>query len=265
MPFGRRRLAWFSPDPRAIIPLDGLVVSRSLRRSLRRYDVRRDTAFADVMLRCADPRRPGVVDHTGVRARPTARCTNSAGRTRSSRSTSRARWSAASTASASAPSSPARRCSTTPATPPRWPSSRLVDWLTATGGRLLDVQWLTPHLVSLGAITVSRDEYLDGCDSADSRRRGRGSRAMTRSTERDRAVDHAHVLGSLHRGGLQRAVPHEPRQGPDRPVRRLRPADADRLRPRLADGPRRGRQGRRADQPPRRHAHAARRHPAGDR
>ena len=43
MPFGRRRLAWFSPDPRAIIPLDGLVVSRSLRRSVRRYDVRRDT------------------------------------------------------------------------------------------------------------------------------------------------------------------------------------------------------------------------------
>ena len=35
MPFGRRRLAWFSPDPRAIIPLDGLVVSRSLRRSVR--------------------------------------------------------------------------------------------------------------------------------------------------------------------------------------------------------------------------------------
>ena len=59
MPFGRRRIAWFSPDPRGIIPLDGLRVTRSLRRSLRRFDVRRDTAFADVMLRCGDPRRPG--------------------------------------------------------------------------------------------------------------------------------------------------------------------------------------------------------------
>ena len=59
MPFGRRRLAWFSPDPRAIIPLDSLAVSRSLRRSMRRYDVKRDTCFGDVMLQCADPRRPG--------------------------------------------------------------------------------------------------------------------------------------------------------------------------------------------------------------
>jgi leucyl/phenylalanyl-tRNA---protein transferase len=27
--------------------------------------------------------------------------------------------------------------------------------------RLLDVQWLTPHLESLGAVEVSRPEYLD--------------------------------------------------------------------------------------------------------
>ena len=33
MPFGRRGIAWFSPDPRAVLPLDGLRVSRSLRRS----------------------------------------------------------------------------------------------------------------------------------------------------------------------------------------------------------------------------------------
>ena len=38
MPFGRRSIAWFSPDPRAVIPLDGLQVSRSLRRSRRRFD-----------------------------------------------------------------------------------------------------------------------------------------------------------------------------------------------------------------------------------
>ena len=33
MPYGRRRIAWFSPDPRGVIPLDGLRVTRSLRRS----------------------------------------------------------------------------------------------------------------------------------------------------------------------------------------------------------------------------------------
>jgi leucyl/phenylalanyl-tRNA--protein transferase len=27
-------------------------------------------------------------------------------------------------------------------------------------GRLLDVQWVTPHLTSLGVIEVSREDYL---------------------------------------------------------------------------------------------------------
>jgi leucyl/phenylalanyl-tRNA--protein transferase len=36
----------------------------------------------------------------------------------------------------------------------------LVRWLVATGATLLDVQWTTPHLVSLGAVDVTRDEYM---------------------------------------------------------------------------------------------------------
>ncbi len=61
---------------------------------------------------------------------------------------------------------------------------------------------------------------------------------------------------------VERAVSHEPREGSDRPLHRVRPADADRIRPRLADGQGRGRQGRRAGRASRSHAHAARRHPA---
>ncbi|MEC9181740.1 MAG: leucyl/phenylalanyl-tRNA--protein transferase, partial [Actinomycetota bacterium] len=34
MPVPRRRIGWFSPDPRGVIPLDQLAISRSLRRSL---------------------------------------------------------------------------------------------------------------------------------------------------------------------------------------------------------------------------------------
>jgi len=51
------RIDWYSPDPRAILPLDGLHVSRSLARLLRsgRYEVRFDTAFPDVILACAAP------------------------------------------------------------------------------------------------------------------------------------------------------------------------------------------------------------------
>jgi leucyl/phenylalanyl-tRNA---protein transferase len=50
---------WWSPDPRAIILPDGLHISRSLRRTLRRgtFHCTSDTAFADVVAACAD--RPG--------------------------------------------------------------------------------------------------------------------------------------------------------------------------------------------------------------
>ena len=36
----------------------------------------------------------------------------------------------------------------------------LVDWLRDTGAELLDVQWQTPHLASLGVVAVPRSEYL---------------------------------------------------------------------------------------------------------
>ena len=37
----------------------------------------------------------------------------------------------------------------------------LVDLMRDGGATLLDVQWTTPHLESLGAVDVPRDEYLD--------------------------------------------------------------------------------------------------------
>jgi len=48
---------WYDPDPRTIIPLDQFHVSRSLQRRLRKGDfaVRYDTAFAQVMAKCAEP------------------------------------------------------------------------------------------------------------------------------------------------------------------------------------------------------------------
>lgn len=48
---------WYDPDPRAIIPLDGFHVPRSLARTIRRggYEVQYDTAFREVMTACAEP------------------------------------------------------------------------------------------------------------------------------------------------------------------------------------------------------------------
>lgn len=51
------RISWYAPDPRAILPLDGLHVSRSLARTVRRrrFEVTVDRAFETVMRMCADP------------------------------------------------------------------------------------------------------------------------------------------------------------------------------------------------------------------
>ena len=56
---GRRTVGWWSPVERGVLPLVGHHVSRSLRRSRRRMEIRVDTAFDEVVLACADPSRPG--------------------------------------------------------------------------------------------------------------------------------------------------------------------------------------------------------------
>jgi leucyl/phenylalanyl-tRNA---protein transferase len=53
----REPMHWYSPVRRGIVPLDGLVVSRSLRRSMRDFEVRVDSAFDEVVAGCADPSR----------------------------------------------------------------------------------------------------------------------------------------------------------------------------------------------------------------
>ncbi|WP_270889092.1 leucyl/phenylalanyl-tRNA--protein transferase [Pedococcus sp. 5OH_020] len=56
---GRRPMGWWSPDPRGVLLPGGVHVSRSLRRSLRRFELRVDTAFDEVVQACADPARQG--------------------------------------------------------------------------------------------------------------------------------------------------------------------------------------------------------------
>ena len=57
---GRDPMGWWSPNPRGIVPLDALRVSRSLRAACGRYEVRVDSAFAEVVTACADRSRPGA-------------------------------------------------------------------------------------------------------------------------------------------------------------------------------------------------------------
>jgi leucyl/phenylalanyl-tRNA--protein transferase len=159
MPYDRRRIAWFSPQRRGIIPLDGLRVSRSLRRSMARYEVRIDTRFREVMEACAAPNRKGgwinrdfVDAYTRLHELGWAHSFESyddrgtlvgglygvrierffAGESMFHRATDASKVALV----------------------------HLVEWLRDTGAELLDVQWQTPHLESLGAIEIPRDEYL---------------------------------------------------------------------------------------------------------
>lgn len=61
-PYSDGEVYWWSPDPRALIPLDGLHISRSLRQTLRRsgFTCTYDRAFPDVMRACAQPRDTGT-------------------------------------------------------------------------------------------------------------------------------------------------------------------------------------------------------------
>ncbi|MFW6773389.1 leucyl/phenylalanyl-tRNA--protein transferase [Nocardioides sp. CPCC 205120] len=160
---------WFSPVRRGVLPLDGLRVSRSLRRSMRDFEVRVDTAFAEVVEACADPRRTGAWIDDRIAA--------------AYQRLHELGWAHSVEA---------------------WQDGELVGGLygVATGGlfagesmfhrrrdaskvalvalvellardadelpapRLLDVQWQTPHLASLGVVEIDRHEYADRLDAA---------------------------------------------------------------------------------------------------
>ena len=126
MPLDGRRIAWFSPDPRGIVPLDGLRISRSLRRSVRDFDVLFDTRFREVMQRCADPERDGDGSRPSS-STPIQSCTGSGGRTRS-RPTAVVSSSVGSMACASTGCSRVSRCSTSCRMPRRSP------WCTSCAG-----------------------------------------------------------------------------------------------------------------------------------
>jgi leucyl/phenylalanyl-tRNA---protein transferase len=159
MPLGRRRLGWWSPDPRGTVPLDGLVVSRSLRRSCRRFEVRTDTAFTEVIEACGDPRRPhGWITGDFVDAYSTLHRMGWAHSVEVHDDAGRLAGGLYGVAVGGFFAGESMFHRQRDAS--KVALVALVDVLRAGGFRLLDVQWLTPHLASLGAVEVSREHYL---------------------------------------------------------------------------------------------------------
>ncbi|GAA2731977.1 leucyl/phenylalanyl-tRNA--protein transferase [Pedococcus aerophilus] len=157
---GDRPLGWWSPDPRGVLLPGGVHASRSLRKSLRHFEMRVDTAFDEVVAACADPSRDGrwitdeIVDaYTELHALGWAHSIETwrdgelvgglyglavgglfAGESMFHRVTD------ASKAAVLA----------------------MAGYVFADGDdrRLIDVQWSTDHLQTLGVVTVSREDYL---------------------------------------------------------------------------------------------------------
>ena len=52
-------ILWWSPDPRLILNLDDFKLRRSLKKRLKQFEYRFDTAFTEVMRSCSMIKRPG--------------------------------------------------------------------------------------------------------------------------------------------------------------------------------------------------------------
>jgi leucyl/phenylalanyl-tRNA--protein transferase len=155
---GDELLVWWSPDPRGVLPLDDLRVSRSLRRSCARFEIRVDTAFEAVIDGCADPSRTGRWITTSIRDAYVR--LHHLGWAHSVEA-----WDDAGLAGGLYGVAVGGLFAGESMFHRRTDASKvalvaLVDRLTDGGASLLDVQWVTPHLRSLGAVEVPRSTYL---------------------------------------------------------------------------------------------------------
>ena len=152
-------LGWWSPDPRGILPLDGLKVTRSMRTSAKRYEIRIDTCFERVIRACANPSREHgwisedvITAYTALHERGWAHSVEAFDRDGELAGglygvridglfAGESMFHLKPDASKAA-------------------LMALVDLMRTSGMRLLDVQWCTEHLASLGAIAIARKEYF---------------------------------------------------------------------------------------------------------
>jgi leucyl/phenylalanyl-tRNA--protein transferase len=169
MPIGDGELldiGWWSPDPRGVLPLDGLRISRSLHRARRHFEIRVDTSFDEVVRACADPRREGGWINDAIAA--------AYGELhRLGWAHSIEAWSSDTGELAGGLYGVAIGGLFAGESMFHWRTdaskvalAALVERLEAGGGRLLDCQWQTRHLASLGCVSVPRAMYLDQLSEA---------------------------------------------------------------------------------------------------
>ena len=155
---GGEPLGWWSPLERGVLRRGAFHVSRSLRRSSRTMEVSVDTAFDDVVAGCADPSRDGAwitpavasaygalhrlgVAHS-IEVRQGGELVGGLyGLALGGLFAGESKFHVATDASKVA----------------LWALTQIV--FAEPSPRLIDVQWSTDHLASLGVSTMARDDY----------------------------------------------------------------------------------------------------------
>jgi leucyl/phenylalanyl-tRNA--protein transferase len=163
-----RDIFWVEPKKRGILPLDGFRLSRSLAKTLRsdRFTVTADTAFAKVVASCAEstPLRPDTWINPSIERayaelhqRGYAHSIECWQEGRLVGGLYGVRLGAAFFGESMF--SRVRDAS-------KVALAHLVARLRFGGFRLLDCQFITSHLASLGAVEIGRDTYVGLLDSA---------------------------------------------------------------------------------------------------
>jgi len=154
-----KEILWFRPEMRAIMPLDGFHVSRSLAKTIRkgRFEVRINTAFEEVMRGCADrPEGTWITEdfvrvYTELHRRGLAHSVETWRGGRLVGGT----YGVALGGAFMAESMFHRETDAS-----KVALAALVHRLKERNFVLLDVQYLTPHLQRLGAIEIPNKVYL---------------------------------------------------------------------------------------------------------
>jgi len=157
-------IRWYSPDPRGVIPLDGFHVPSRLARVIRggKFTVQINRSFEAVMRACAETDRndddPGTWISDEILESYVELYRLGIAHSVETWQDDRLVGGLYGVALAGAFFGESMFHHATDAS--KVALAALVDRLRSRGFRLLDIQWVTPHLEQFGAIEISRKKYL---------------------------------------------------------------------------------------------------------
>jgi len=157
-------IAWFSPDPRGIIPLEGFHLPHASRRAWRQkaFEIRIDHRFGDVIRACAK-REDTWINHEIVASYEQL---HKLGHAHSVEAWNNGNLAGGLYGVAIGGAFFGESMFHRETNASKIALAALVEHLRAQKFALLDTQWLTPHLAQFGAVEISRNQYLRRLRSA---------------------------------------------------------------------------------------------------